>query len=84
MKAIKKNTNNRQKFTFPPQEELERVIKKFSDPNCKEINIGLMPDASELDKTKYDICQSIAQPKRANCWLCNFYCILSVGLFCFY
>jgi len=66
MKAIKKNTNSRQKFTFPSQEELERVIKKFSDPNCKEINIGLMPDASELDKTKYDICQSIARYKRIN------------------
>lgn len=66
MKAIKKSTESRQKFTFPPPDELERVIKKFSDPNCKEINIGLMPNASELDKTKYNICQSIARYKRIN------------------
>jgi predicted XRE-type DNA-binding protein len=66
MKIIKKNSNNRQKFTFPPEEEMERVIKYFSDPNCKEINQGLMPNASELDKTKYNICQSISRYKRIN------------------
>lgn len=66
MKAIKKSSNNRQKFTFPPEEELERVIKYFSDPNCKEINQGLTPNASELDKAKYNICQSISRYKRVN------------------
>ena len=52
------------KFSFPPEEELERITKYFSDPNCKEINIGLMPNASELDRAKYDICQSISRYKR--------------------
>jgi predicted XRE-type DNA-binding protein len=66
MKAIKKSSSDRQKFTFPPEEEMERVIKYFSDPNCKEINQGLMPNASELDKAKYDICQSISKYKRIN------------------
>ena len=67
MKTVKKKTdNNRQGFVFPPEEELERVIKYFSDPNCKEINQGLMPNASELDKAKYDICQSISRYKRIN------------------
>jgi hypothetical protein len=67
MKTVKKKTdNNRQEFVFPPEEELERVIKYFSDPNCKEINQGLMPNASELDKAKYDICQSISRYKRIN------------------
>jgi predicted XRE-type DNA-binding protein len=66
MKAIKKSSNNRKEFSFPPEEEMERVIKYFSDPNCKEINQGLMPNASELDKAKYDICQSILRYKRIN------------------
>jgi len=66
MKTTKKSSSNKQKFTFPPQQELERVIKYFSDPNCKEINQGLMPNASELDKAKYDICQSISRYKRIN------------------
>jgi hypothetical protein len=59
-----KSVDNSKKFTFPPEEELERITKYFSDPNCKEINIGLMPNASELDKAKYDICQSISRYKR--------------------
>lgn len=65
MKGIKKNPNNRQGLTFPPEEELERVVKYFSK-NPKEINQGLMPNASELDKAKYDICQSISRYKRIN------------------
>lgn len=51
---------------FPSEKEIERITKHFSDPNCKEINIGLKPDASELDKAKYDICQSLACYKRVN------------------
>jgi len=45
---------------------MERVIKRFSDPNYNRVNIGLMPDASELDKSKYNICQSISHYKRVN------------------
>jgi len=59
-----KNTDK--KFSFPPEAELERITKYFADPNCKEINIGLLPNASELDKAKYDICQSISRYKRIN------------------
>jgi len=61
---IKKNLNK--KPFFPNEEEIERITEYFSDPNCKEINIGLSPDASELDKAKYDICQSISRYKRVN------------------
>ena len=57
---------NKKEFNFPPQEEMEKVIKRFSDPNYNRVNIGLMPDASELDKTKYNICQSISRYKRVN------------------
>jgi len=57
---------NKKEFNFPPEEEMEKVIKRFSDPNYNRVNIGLMPDASELDKTKYNICQSISRYKRVN------------------
>lgn len=53
-------------FSFPPEEEIQRVIKRFSDPNYNRVNIGLAPNASELDKTKYNICQSISRYKRIN------------------
>jgi hypothetical protein len=59
-------TDKNKKFTFPPKEELERITNYFSDPNCKEINIGLSPNATELDKAKYEICQSISRYKRIN------------------
>lgn len=57
---------NKKTFTFPPEEEMQKVIKRFSDPNYDRVNIGLMPNASELDKTKYEICQSISRYKRIN------------------
>lgn len=57
---------NKKEFSFPPEEEMEKVIKRFSDPNYNRVNIGLMPDASELDKSKYNICQSISHYKRIN------------------
>jgi predicted XRE-type DNA-binding protein len=62
----KGETNTNKKPIFPNGEEIERITKHFSDPNCKEINIGLSPNATELDKAKYDICQSISRYKRIN------------------
>src|SRR5437870_6968091 len=63
---VVKSKGLNQKPTFPNEVEIERITKHFSDPNCKEINIGLTPNASELDKAKYDICQSINRYKRVN------------------
>jgi predicted XRE-type DNA-binding protein len=63
---VRKDTNNNKKPAFPNEAEIERITKYFSDPNCKEINTGLMPNASELDKAKYNICQSISHYKREN------------------
>jgi len=62
--VVRKNLNK--KPIFPNEEEIERITKHFSDPNCKEINIGLNPNATELDKAKYNICQSISRYKRVN------------------
>jgi predicted XRE-type DNA-binding protein len=58
--------NIKKKPIFPDEVEIERITKHFSDPKCKEINIGLSPNASELDKTKYEICQSLSRYKRVN------------------
>lgn len=60
------NNQEKSKPTFPDEVEIERISKHFSDPNCKEVNVGLMPNASELDKTKYNIYQSISRYKRIN------------------
>src|SRR3954453_24201229 len=60
------NKSTKRDFSFPSEEEMERVIKRFSDPNYNRVNIGLMPNASELDKAKYNICQSISRYKRIN------------------
>src|ERR1043166_3877400 len=59
MKAMKS------KPIFLDEKEIERITKHFSE-NPQEINQGLMPNASELDKAKYDICQSISRYKRIN------------------
>ena len=53
-------------FSFPPETEMQRVLKRFADPNYDRVNIGLMPNASELDEAKYSICQSISRYKRIN------------------
>jgi Helix-turn-helix domain len=63
---MKKELNKKKQYGFPDEAEIERVTKYFSDPNCKEINTGLMPNASELEKAKYNICQSISRYKRVN------------------
>ncbi|CAG8687129.1 4855_t:CDS:2, partial [Cetraspora pellucida] len=66
LNLMKKELKNQKQFTFPPEKELQKVMKRFSDPNYDQVNIGLMPNASELDKTKYEICQSISRYKRVN------------------
>jgi len=62
----KKSKSLNKKPIFPNEVEIERITKHFSDPNCKDINIGLNPNANELDKAKYNICQSISRYKRRN------------------
>ena len=62
---MKKETKKK-KYSFPDEAEIERVIKRVMQPNYRRINIGLRPDANELDKAKYNICQSISKYKRIN------------------
>jgi len=54
-----------ERFTFPPPEEFERVVKR-AQRSDKRTNIGLTPWATELDKAKYKLCQSISRYERIN------------------
>ncbi|RHZ35985.1 XRE family transcriptional regulator [endosymbiont GvMRE of Glomus versiforme] len=63
---IRNVRKSKKQHEFPSEKEIERISNYFSDPNCQEINIGLMPDASETDKAKYNVCQSISRYKRIN------------------
>jgi|SRR5438132_7052073 len=51
---VKKNNHS----VFPPQEEFERVVKRISKSD-KRTNFGLPPNATPIEKVKYNICQSI-------------------------
>lgn len=57
-----KNNNH---SVFPPQEEFERVVKRISKSD-KRTNIGLAPNASPVERAKYDFCQTIARYRREN------------------
>lgn len=46
-------------YSFPPQRELERIIKKLSDPKYKGGNLALPANADATEKMKYSFCQSI-------------------------
>ena len=48
------------------QETPEEIIKRLSDPNYEGGNYALPENASELEKSKYEICQNIARYKRIN------------------
>src|SRR5205823_7432054 len=53
------------KFTFPPQEELERVRKRIARTD-RRTNIGLSPNASPIEKAKYKLCKVILSYKQDN------------------
>jgi len=48
------------------KETQEETIKRLSDPNYEGGNYALPENASELEKSKYEICQNIAKYKRIN------------------
>jgi len=56
---MKKELNNKKQFSFPPEEEIERVIKRMTQSGYRRINKGLKPDASTEEKIKYNLCKSI-------------------------
>ncbi|CAI2175661.1 14107_t:CDS:2 [Funneliformis geosporum] len=56
----------KKRFTFPPQEEMKRVLKRIARPGYRRVNIGLLPDATEADKVKYHLCLSISRYQDEN------------------
>ncbi len=58
---VKNNSHS----VFPPQEEFERVVERVQKSD-KRTNIGLAPNASPIEKAKYDFCQTIARYRREN------------------
>lgn len=48
------------------KETREETIKRLSDPNYEGGNYALPEKTSELEKSKYEICQNIARYKRIN------------------
>ena len=55
---MKKELNKKQ-CGFPDEAEIERVIKRVTQLGYRRINKGLFPNASEQDKVKHNLCQSI-------------------------
>jgi hypothetical protein len=51
----------KKEFTFPPQEEIERVIKRMTQPGYRRINKGLKSNATTEEKIKYNLCKSIVR-----------------------
>jgi predicted XRE-type DNA-binding protein len=56
----------KKEFTFPPEEEIEKVIKRFSDPNYRRVNKGLKSNATTEEKIKYELCQNISHNIQEN------------------
>lgn len=55
---MKSNKTATKGFSFPPEEEMQRVIERARKSD-KRTNFGLPLDATPVEKTKYNICQGI-------------------------
>ena len=58
MKASKKNS--------PPKKVVDSIRKEMTNPNFPYKNVGLSPQATPLEKNKYEICQKILAYKQDN------------------
>jgi predicted XRE-type DNA-binding protein len=56
----------RSRFTFPPEEELKKLLKRVEQPNYRRVNIGLRPNATPTEKAKYKLCKDILRHKQEN------------------
>ena len=63
-----KNINKQEakKFSFPPEDELKKLLKRVEQPNHRRVNIGLHPNATSAEKAKYKLCKTIARYVREN------------------
>jgi len=63
MKLTQNKSN--QNFSFPPQKEFKRVVKRARTSHRRS-NFLLPSDANELDKAKYKLCKDILRYKHQN------------------
>ncbi len=54
------------KFSFPPEEEIKKLLKRVEQPNYRRVNIGLHPNATPAEKAKYKLCKDILRYKQEN------------------
>src|SRR3954447_1804161 len=71
MKANKKKSRppkeeKTKKKKSPPRKVVDSIRKEMTNPNFPYKNIGLRPDATPLERNKYDICQKILAYKQDN------------------
>ncbi len=59
------------KKAFPDQATLKRIREKLSDPNYQGGNLAPPENATEVDRTKYQLCQLIAKYQREHGFLQN-------------
>jgi predicted XRE-type DNA-binding protein len=50
---------------FPPQEEFERALKRIMSSE-RRTNVGLHPNASDVEKSKHKICKTISRYQEEN------------------
>lgn len=55
---MKKELNKKQ-YGFPDEAEIEKVIKRMTQPGYRRINKGLKPNATTEEKIKYNLCKNI-------------------------
>jgi predicted XRE-type DNA-binding protein len=60
------NKQEIKKFSFPPEEEIKKVLKRVEQPSYRRINIGLHPEATPAEKAKYKLCKDILRYKQEN------------------
>ena len=66
MEKIMKNTKNQKQYTFPSEEEIEKVVKRITQPGYRRVNKSLLTNASESDRVKYNLCKSMVRYAREN------------------
>src|SRR3954466_16284934 len=52
---------NKKTFSFPSEEEMEKVIKRMTQPGYRRINKSLKSSASAEERKKYNLCKSIVR-----------------------
>jgi hypothetical protein len=52
---------NKKIYQFPDEAEIERVIKRMTQPGYRRINKSLKLNSTTEDKIKYNLCKSIVR-----------------------